>query len=298
MDFSIDKNSLLRHAAERVLQNICNGRIVFLSAPQPVENTSIELGFTKKGYTLDNHHHPEIAQVVEGRARLNLAKGFIDLVPRQCVFIAPQTLHGETYYQRNLPYTLLWMVAHPSGINFFLSAYNGSKFYIPGERYLMDTPTPNPLWNSTYEDLKTSILKWARVQEYLLHACCQMAENTDDRIHDTTAYHQKLAEQIRNYIDLHYAQSLKIEDLARISRCSPNHLNTLFRKYIGIPIHQYILRQRLQEAKRLLEHSKTTAKEVAYRLGFNDPLYFSRVFRKHFSVPPSQVIRAGRQKEQ
>jgi AraC-like DNA-binding protein len=153
---------------------------------------------------------------------------------------------------------------------------------------LLDTLPSDSLWTvTTARDLSTDLLNRARIQEYLIHACCELAERPEDH-EEVPDYSQKLAEQIRSYIDLHYTEPILVNELAQIARCSPNHLNTLFRKHVGIPVHQYILQQRLQEAKRLLENSEYTIKEVAYRMGFNDPLYFSRIFRKYFLHPPSK----------
>ena len=54
---------------------------------------------------------------------------------------------------------------------------------------------------------------------------------------------------------------------------------------------EFVRNIRLKEAKKLLlnnDHQQTIA-EISYRVGFNDPLYFSRCFRKYFGVPPSEV---------
>jgi AraC-like DNA-binding protein len=289
MDNTIERKPILRIAAKRVLENLCVGNVVFLSKPEPSARTvSPSWMPSKAGYPLDKHHHSEIVQIIHGRGRLKLSKGSLDLSPDKIVFISPETLHGETYWKQGSPYTLLWIIFFPTGISFFISEYNGQSFTIRPERYLLDTLPSDSLWTvTTARDLSTDLLNRARIQEYLIHACCELAERPEDH-EEVPDYSQKLAEQIRSYIDLHYTEPILVNELAQIARCSPNHLNTLFRKHVGIPVHQYILQQRLQEAKRLLENSEYTIKEVAYRMGFNDPLYFSRIFRKYFLHPPSK----------
>jgi len=290
MDITIEQKSILRIGAECVLKNLCAGQATFVSDPEPSGKTGVPSWMpSKAGYPLDKHRHSEIVQIIQGRARLKLSRGAIDLSPDELVFISPETLHGETYFKSGDPYTLLWVVFFPTGINFFFSEYDGQSFIIRPERYLLDTPESSSLWNiTTTQDLEADLLNRARMQEYLIHACCQIIERSDDH-EEMPDYSQKLAQQIRSYIDLHYTEPILVNELAQIARCSPNHLNTLFRKHVGLPIHQYILQQRLREAKRLLENSEYTIKEVAYRLGFNDPLYFSRIFRKYFSKPPSKI---------
>jgi AraC-like DNA-binding protein len=287
MDITIKHKSILRIAAERVLENLYTGNILFLSKPEPlIKHPETKM---KSGYTLANHHHPEIIQVFRGRSRLKLSDNTINIRPDQLVFISPGTMHGEMYYKTSIPYMLLWIIIYPSGIDFFISEYNNKTFSVRPERFLYNFPISKSLWNiATANTLSTDILTRAKLQEYLLHACCELAERSGD--HEIMPdYHQKLVKQIQAYIDLHYAEPITVNDLSQIVRCSSNHLNTLFRQYLGMPIHQYILQKRLREAKYSLENSSCSVKEIAYRFGFTDPLYFSRLFRKYFSIPPSKV---------
>lgn len=77
---------------------------------------------------------------------------------------------------------------------------------------------------------------------------------------------------------------------------SPGHLNALCRKGRRRSA-SVLVRERLTlEAKRLLAHSELTAAEIAFRLGFEDPAYFARFFRREAGVPPTtfRASRAGR----
>ena len=68
----------------------------------------------------------------------------------------------------------------------------------------------------------------------------------------------------------------------------PDHLRRLFVRQTGQTPHAYLTALRLDKAKHLLTEEGSTVADVAYRCGFYDPLYFSRVFRKATGVPPSQ----------
>ena len=50
-----------------------------------------------------------------------------------------------------------------------------------------------------------------------------------------------------------------------------------------------ILRVRLREARRLLTTTSASVKQIAFQVGFEDPLYFSRLFRRRFGTPPSNL---------
>jgi transcriptional regulator GlxA family with amidase domain len=64
------------------------------------------------------------------------------------------------------------------------------------------------------------------------------------------------------------------------------HFRRLFQESTGLPPHQYVLNLRLNHAKRLL--LTLPVAEVAARVGFDDPLYFSRMFKKKIGIAPTR----------
>lgn len=72
-------------------------------------------------------------------------------------------------------------------------------------------------------------------------------------------------------------------DKARMGEESFCHL---FRKSMGIPLHKYVTRVRMKEAVRLLKYSSISISQIAYEVGYDDPLYFSRIFKKYYGVSP------------
>lgn len=79
---------------------------------------------------------------------------------------------------------------------------------------------------------------------------------------------------------------LSISLLARQLHCSADYLSQLFRKSTGTPLHAYIIENRLQRARDLLESSNLNIAEVSEAAGFRDPGYFTRVFRRWAGVTP------------
>ena len=67
-----------------------------------------------------------------------------------------------------------------------------------------------------------------------------------------------------------------------------DHLRRLFIRQTGQAPHDYLVELRINKAKRLLCEENNRIAEVAYRCGFYDALYFSKVFRKATGVPPTQ----------
>lgn len=91
----------------------------------------------------------------------------------------------------------------------------------------------------------------------------------------------------RDYLEAHFAESIRLEDLARVSSLSPYHLNRLFRAEVGMPPHAYQTHLRVTAARRLLLEGRTIA-EVAAETGFVDQSHFTRHFRRLLLVSPGE----------
>jgi len=96
---------------------------------------------------------------------------------------------------------------------------------------------------------------------------------------------QKPMDSIR-HINAHYDQPLRLEDLAAMEGLSVSHYRTVFKKATGSTPVEYITRQRVNAACLYLQRYAMTVKEVAFRVGYRDPLYFSKVFKKVTGQPP------------
>lgn len=99
-----------------------------------------------------------------------------------------------------------------------------------------------------------------------------------------------IAEGIKKYIENNYHRQISIEDLARQSNYTRNYLYKLFRKEFSISPHEYLVNLRIEKAKHLLENSENhfTIGNIAAAVGFQDPLYFSKLFRKKTGKSPGE----------
>lgn len=94
----------------------------------------------------------------------------------------------------------------------------------------------------------------------------------------------------KNYTDSEFG----VKELADKLNISYTLIYKKFTSLTGLPPVRFILLYRLQIAKKILENSKNNniiVSEIAYRVGFNDPKYFSRCFVKQYKVTPSSIIK-------
>jgi transcriptional regulator GlxA family with amidase domain len=95
------------------------------------------------------------------------------------------------------------------------------------------------------------------------------------------------------YMVEHINQPTQVATLAALANVSLSHFFALFKQRTGCAPMDYFTRLRMRHACRLLDTSSASVKEVAAALGYDDPFYFSRVFKSVNHVAPSKY-RAAR----
>ncbi len=91
------------------------------------------------------------------------------------------------------------------------------------------------------------------------------------------------------YIEEHLDDELTREKLSEIACFSPYHFHRVFTAFAGEPVHKYIRRLRLERAVQHLSHSDRSVIQIAMDAGFQSHEAFTRVFRKTFGLPPSEL---------
>lgn len=99
-----------------------------------------------------------------------------------------------------------------------------------------------------------------------------------------------LAQAVR-FIQCNYAGDIGVNHVAAYAGVSRSQLYRTFQAGFGLSPHDFLQRYRISEACSLLRSRRFTVAEVAGSVGFNDPLYFSRIFKKIKGVSPTDYQR-------
>ena len=91
-----------------------------------------------------------------------------------------------------------------------------------------------------------------------------------------------------HYFRENYRAEINVEDYALSRGMSASNFYRVFKQISGSTPLQFILKLRLSNAQNLLENSNLTIAEIASAVGYESPLYFSRLFHKHIGVSPSE----------
>lgn len=98
----------------------------------------------------------------------------------------------------------------------------------------------------------------------------------------------KLTVDVANYIQHHMSESITTEKIADALFLSRPYLSRRFKEETGETLTNFILKEKTEEAKRLLRYSDKPLTAISNYLGFSSPSHFSRVFRKYHAITPGE----------
>ncbi len=97
----------------------------------------------------------------------------------------------------------------------------------------------------------------------------------------------KLVIDVANYVQHHLSDAIKTEDIAKALYMSRPYLSKKFKEDVGENITDFILKEKTEEAKRLLRYSDKSLTAIGSYLGFSSASHFSRVFKTYVGTLPS-----------
>ena len=113
-------------------------------------------------------------------------------------------------------------------------------------------------------------------------------------LHYQTASQKALIRESCDYLEAHiFDSSLTVGKLIDISGLSGTYFRKIFSGVCGMSPQKYIESKRLTQAKAIFDSRDfSSVREVAESVGYADPLYFGKLFRKQYGVPPSEYLRS------
>lgn len=100
--------------------------------------------------------------------------------------------------------------------------------------------------------------------------------------------------QVKEYIEKNYFKNIGLDEIIDDCGYSKYHISRLFKSYQNCTIMEYLLRHRITIAKQFLRETNKSVKEIALDIGFNDPNYFSLIFKRELSITPMQYRAANK----
>ena len=210
---------------------------------------------------------------------------------RKPLMLLDGTRHFEACSDPSRSYRMLWGTLAPETIILHNSGYNPRTGYFLATRTsTIWTPRLGELWRlSKSENARHSYLARARCHSLLLENLCAFLAGEYQPMQSTADHHALTIQQVKSYIENYFWEDISLKRLAGIFGYSEGYLNTMFKGYLGMPIHRYLVNVRLSRAHDMLQKRGVLVKQAAEATGFSNQLYFSRMFRSKYGYPPSRA---------
>lgn len=153
------------------------------------------------------------------------------------------------------------------------------EFFVILSRMLQDMGL-HMEWPDLSEPSSSETILYQVVKRHLQNALEKVRGWKNDR-------ETNLLYEAKRYIDDHYMEPVTLEDVADHVHLSPYYLSKGFKEFYGVTFIDYLTDVRVRMAKDLMVNSSGSLKEIGFQVGYNDPNYFSRVFKKKTGIPPS-----------
>lgn len=202
-------------------------------------------------------------------------------------FVNPKQVHNWDYSENSKGYVLI--------VDILLS----SELPVETTYPYIDITTENNLFEDIFSQLLDEYKRQDEMSDRHIKSDIAYLYSLSERIAGENKDYQSLADdRMQTLRQLVYENhSLhKVEDYARKVNMPEDTFNTLVKTSTGISAKQYILDLKITEAKRQLIYSQFNINEIAFNLGFEDPSYFTRLFKKKTNLSPSAFLKKYRTK--
>jgi two-component system, response regulator YesN len=148
------------------------------------------------------------------------------------------------------------------------------------------------MMHKSYEEARTAIQYDAENSKIVHFSDIESNIKHKEQFHDkvNTVEREKIAlfRSVEQYIKEHLNEELDLEKTAARFNLSIYYFSRTFKDILGYNFSDYINLVRIKKAKELLEKDEISIKEICYSVGYSDPNYFSKVFKKYEGVSPSE----------
>lgn len=226
----------------------------------------------KKPFKDLNHHR--LYYVIDGGAQITTKKGeCIALEKGNVYFIRANTIQS-TFCEDFLHHYYLHFTTGSPSLD-FLDFYD-SFTMIPANGNTLNyfETIEKSLREKTYDGVFLA-------QGYLNIILAKFFANTKFKNKNIIKFFDVL-----NYIDQNIEKEITINELAELMHLDPTYFGNLFSQTFEISPKQYILRKKISKAQMLLLDDSIPINDIALRCGFEDQLYFSRIFKKKTGLSP------------
>ena len=185
-----------------------------------------------------------------------------------------------------------YLLLNENGLEYLYISFMGSRVHPLFERLHISLDRGKypgfesliPFWIRSIERAETANGDLV-AQAVLYYTFSYMAEERNETAAKDAVYNPIL--EIKRYLDTNFSDpSISLRSVAARFGYNPKYVSDKFTTTVFVPLSVYLAERRIQYAKTLLEKGQYTVSQVAQQCGYNDAMYFSKVFKKHVGCSP------------
>lgn len=138
------------------------------------------------------------------------------------------------------------------------------------------------------ENLNSNLENAALIKLYLITFLAEVKRNADFSSHTQFSASERITFEFKRLLSTTVSVEKSVAFYAKELSISPNHLNKSVKSILGKTASLLIDEMILLEAKVLIRQNSLSLSEIAFKIGFEDPSYFSRFFKKHSGCSPTE----------
>lgn len=144
------------------------------------------------------------------------------------------------------------------------------------------------LMRSLYTDsFQTGVFSYSQQSNTISGMLTELVSSLADNEAHNSQLNRKDIQELAQFIHDNYNQPLHLEDFTEQIRLSKHHLIRLFERQIGMTPYRYLHMCRINQGQILLQSTDMTISQIAYAVGYNDPVVFIRHFKSFNNMTPS-----------
>ena len=165
------------------------------------------------------------------------------------------------------------------------------KYHFPAKDHVLysgTSPIYQRLFRTMIQELQLRKPNYEQLLTMLLHQVLLLTDRNSGEEKIKNNYAQNEVERATNYFNDHHQSDINIEEYAASRNMSTSWFIRNFKQYNGITPLNYILSIRISNAQNLLETTDYAISEISSIVGYDNPLYFSRLFKKQTGMSPRE----------
>lgn len=220
---------------------------------------------------------------VEGKGRMKIQGKKVEVMPNSYHLIPRDTPH-EYESDPKSPWSIYWMHFGGSSTDWLYKRYtefNSDNGVVAFDSQRID------LFNEIYQMYESEYtipkLELANITGFkFISSFIYGGQSFNIDNQGKTNMVNSVIEFLMNNLD----QTYKSEEIADHFNCSPSYLFNLFKRRTGYSLIHFFNLKKMQKACEYLKYTDLSIKEISFKTGIQDPLYFSRAFKKYFGISP------------